>query len=365
MKVTDAPTILFLTKYSRKGASSRYRTLQYVPYFEDAGFHCNVSTLFEDDYLEHRYQYGKASVGIVLRSYLRRLRTLLRARDYDMLVIEYELFPYLPALATRILRWFGVRYTLDYDDAIFHQYDNHRSFIIRYLLSKKISNVMRGSEVVIVGNNYLADYASAAGAKRVEVVPTVLALKSYPVPCQRSRADAVFKIGWIGSPSTAKYLEAIAPALAEVCSGGQARVVLIGSGPCSLCGVPIDIIEWSEETEVAELNQIDVGIMPLPDELWARGKCGFKLIQYMACGLPVVASPVGINREIVEHEHNGYLTTDHASWVDALTELRDNKAIGEKMGRRGRAIVESNYNLEISATKLLGVLNATVSLIRD
>ena len=360
MTRTKSPSILFLTKYSKKGASSRYRTLQYIPYFEQAGIHCVVSPLFDDAYLEYLYQHGRVSKLAVLGAFWKRLKALISCRRFDLLVIEYELFPYFPAWVEQLLARVGTTYVIDYDDALFHQYDQHKLALVRRLLEGKIAHVMRSAKLVIAGNAYLADYAENSGARHVEIVPTVVDLNRYSTPAKVKVTSSVFTIGWIGSPSTAKYLETVAPALAAICANGAGRVVLIGSGPVDFPDVPIEVLPWDEANEVYLMRQFDVGIMPLPDEPWARGKCGFKLIQYMACGLPVVASPVGVNAEIVEENVNGFLATDHLSWMRALTALRDDRELGLRMGRAGREKVKREYCLQVTAPRLTNLLQSAI-----
>jgi glycosyltransferase involved in cell wall biosynthesis len=274
-----------------------------------------------------------------------------------VVVVEYELLPFFPALFERWLAWRGCRLVVDYDDALFHQYDQHANPWVRRLLGGKIATVMRLANTVVVGNAYLASYARQVGAKRVEMIPTVINLARYPATPPVSDPP-VFTIGWIGSPSTARYLRDIAPALAEVCKGGRARVRLIGSGPIDLPGVPVEVLPWREDTEVDEMRRFDVGIMPLLDEPWARGKCGFKLIQYMACGLPVVASPVGVNAEIVEDGVNGSLATTTANWVQSLKALRADVEMRKRMGVAGRRRVEERYCLGVAAPKLVALLQS-------
>lgn len=353
------PSILFFTKYSRKGASSRYRTLQYIPHLEGSGFRCTVSPLFDDSYLEYLYQTGQVSKSKVLLSFLHRFWMLLQCRKYDFLVIEKELFPYLPAVEVKILEWIGIPYALDYDDALFHQYDRHKLKLIRRLLGTKISSIMRSAVLVTAGNSYLADYALGAGSRRVEVLPTVVDLEHYSESTREKAEDRIFTIGWVGSPSTAVYLESIASALAEVCSEGKARVVLVGSGSFTLSDTPVETLSWSELTEVENIQQFDVGVMPLANDPWAHGKCGLKLLQYMACGLPVVASPVGVNKEIVDDCENGFLADTHDEWVHALTEIRDNYDLGSNMGGLGRVKVEENYSLQVTAPRLLDLLSSS------
>jgi glycosyltransferase involved in cell wall biosynthesis len=354
-------SVLFLTKYARNGASSRYRTFQYVPWLEQAGIHCQVMPLFDEAYLTHRYQSGRGHVVDVLRAFLRRLSALITVRRFDLVVVEKEVLPYFPALPERWLGWLSVPYMVDYDDALFHQYDHHKNRAIRHLLGRKIARVMRGAQLVTAGNSYLADYAYRAGAMHVEILPTVIDLERYPRAFAARPPNGPFTIGWIGSPSTAKYLQAIAPALAEVCAGGKGHVRLIGSGPIELPGVPVEVLPWDETTEVSNMQQFDVGIMPLPDEPWERGKCGFKLIQYMACGLPVVASPVGVNSEIVEHGVNGFLATTPTDWIQALNALLLDVDLRRHMGQAGRKKVEQVYSLQVTGPRLADLIKSAVS----
>ena len=351
-----AQRVLFLSKYARSGASSRYRSFQYLPFLEQAGLDYKVSPLFDDAYLANRYRRGSGSMMDIVRACLCRIGALVKVRDYGLVVIEYELLPYFPALLERWLKWMGVSYVVDYDDALFHQYDRHRNPLIRWLLGGKIAVVMRYAEVVVAGNSYLADYARKAGAKRVEVIPTVIDLERYPIADLKKEGGAV-TIGWIGSPTTAKYLQIIAPALAEICKNRKAKLRLIGSGAIKLPGVDVEVLPWSEVSEVELMHTFDIGIMPLPDESWARGKCGFKLIQYMACGLPVIASPVGVNSEIVEHGINGFLASTQDEWIDALKRLIVDAALRGRMGRYGRSRVGQQYCLQVIAPKLIGLLS--------
>lgn len=348
------PIHLF-TKYTRAGASSRYRSFQYLPCLEAVGQRFTVSPLFDNAYLSHKYMHGRARGSHVLRAFARRLWAVLTVPRAAVVVIEYELLPWVPALLERWLAWRGCRIVVDYDDALFHQYDAHPNPWVRRLLGRKIATVMRLAHVVVAGNAYLAGYAQRAGARRVEMIPTVIDLSRYPA-ASAAPESAMFTIGWIGSPSTARYLQDIAPALADVCKSGRARVRLIGSGAVDLPGVPVEVLPWREDTEVEEMHRFDLGIMPLPDEPWARGKCGFKLIQYMACGLPVVASPVGVNAQIVEDGVNGCLANTASEWATALRRLADDRELRLRMGEAGRKKVEARYCLQVTAERMVAVL---------
>lgn len=347
--------IFFLTKYARNGASSRYRSLQYLPIIGKHGLEYEVSPLFSEEYLIKKYENSHPPFSLSLRLLMRRLFSILRASNYSVVVIEYELIPFFPAIFEWLLRYRGCKLIVDYDDAIFHRYDVHNFFIIRSLFKNKIQSVMRSANIVIVGNKYLANYAHSSGSSQVELIPTVVDLSKYPVFKSNFQSN-FFNIGWIGSPSTTKYLYSIAPALAHMCKNDNVIVTLIGAESIEIPGVSLRIIPWSEETEIECLSSFDVGIMPLPDEPWASGKCGFKLIQYMASGLPVIASPIGVNKEIVDDGVNGFLSDSNEQWVEALEKLYENVDMRAKMGAGGRKLIESKYCTNVTAGKITQLL---------
>ncbi len=348
--------VLLFSRYSRLGASSRLRFYQYLPYLKQNGIAVEVAPLFGDDYIKNLY-FGKGKhPTVVLGAYFRRIKDLLRFRHFNLVWIEKELFPFLPAWGESLLNAFGIPYIVDYDDAIFHNYDLHPNKLVRFLLSNKINNIMKQAAVVVVGNNYLGERAYCAGAKRIEPIPTVVDLKRYSVVPKWDRSP--FTIGWIGSPATSKYIHLVKPALSDVCKNGNAKVVLVGAGSIMLNDVPVEIKPWTEESEVEDIQTFDVGVMPLSDEPWERGKCGYKLIQYMACGKPVVASPVGVNQQIVDHGINGFLAGDVTEWVAALKQLRDNVSLRYDMGYAGRRKVEEQYCIQVTAPRLVDIMRS-------
>jgi len=173
--------IFFLTKYSRNGASSRYRSFQYLPIIGNQGLEFEVSPLFSEEYLIKKYKNRRAPLFLTLCLLMRRLLSILRASNYSVVVIEYELIPFFPAIFEWLLRFRGCKLIVDYDDAIFHRYDVHKFFIVRLLFNNKIRSVMRSANIVVVGNKYLANYARSAGSKRLELIPTVVDLSKYSV----------------------------------------------------------------------------------------------------------------------------------------------------------------------------------------
>lgn len=348
--------LLTLPRYGELGASSRLRMLQYVPALRAAGIEVDVAPLLDDGYVANLYA-GKVSVVSVARSYMQRLCKLLSIRRYDVVWVEKELFPWCPALLELAMVPRHTALVIDYDDAVFHRYDAHRFRLVRALLGRKIDAVMRRADVVIAGNEYLAQRARAAACRRVEWVPTVVDLQRYP-PATTERPAGPVTIGWIGSPSTASYLQMMAPAMIELGRKVNLRCIAIGARPDQVAGTPFESWEWSERAEVAMLQQMDIGIMPLPDAPWERGKCGYKLIQYMACGLPVVASPVGVNRDIVRSGETGYLAADGDAWVEALGALALDPDLRKRMGAAGRREVENQYCLQAQAPFLAAILKS-------
>lgn len=348
--------VLLLSRYGNLGASSRIRSYQYLPYLREQGIEVTLAPLLPDDYLRDLYAGKRPGAISILAAYARRIGTLMQRQKFDLLWVEYELFPWFPGWLESLLLSKSTPYLVDYDDAIFHRYDLHTQPLVRRILGHKIDIVMRHASTVVVGNEYLREHAIKAGAHRVEMLPTSIDLARYPSPTPAR--NAVFTIGWIGSPATTRYLRRVQEALAEVCAHGQARVVLVGASEPGWQAIPHAVHPWLEATEVAEVSTFDVGIMPLEDSPWERGKCGYKLIQYMACGKPVIASPVGVNTRIVTPGINGYLAETIRDWVQALTALMRDPDLRQRMGNAGRTQVESDYTVQVNAPRLAGMLHA-------
>lgn len=347
--------VLVLSRYGRLGASSRLRFLQFLPWLEQAGMECTVVPLMDDVQLQARYQKGGYQFFDLLQSYWRRICILMQCHHFDVVWIEKEALPWLPAwVEYRLLR--GVPYVLDYDDAIFHNYDQHSSVWARRFLGRRIDRLMAGACLVVAGNAYLAQRALDAGAPWVEIIPTVIDLDRYEAKLALASAGEPLRIVWIGSPSTVRYLVLLREPLAALSRRFDFKLRVIGGSAIDLSGVDVEFVQWTEATEVASIQTCDIGVMPLLNSHWERGKCGYKLIQYMACGLPVVASPVGVNGEIVRVGENGFLVDTASEWVDALGRLLSDAALRQQMGKAGRKRVEAAYCIQQVVPRLAALL---------
>lgn len=347
--------ILILTWYGRLGPSSRMRTLQYLPWLDRAGIEYVVSPLMDDPLLSSRIRVGRYDLPKLALSYAQRIRKLVRKGGFDLIWIEKEALPWLPAAFERWL-CAGIPCLVDYDDAVFHRYDMSTHGWVRWLFGKRVDRVMSSAAAVMVGNKYLAARAESAGAAVVLEIPTVIDLARYsPKPPGPPREKAT--IVWIGTFSTAGYLRLLRGPLSRLRSGFRLRVI---GGPIeAFPEIDMELIPWTEKGEAAALRECDIGVMPLTDSPWERGKCGYKLIQYMASGLPVVASPVGVNREIVREGENGYLADTPEEWVEALDRLLGDADLRRRMGEEGRRRVEQEYCTERLAPTILGLIRET------
>lgn len=347
--------ILALMKYGSLAASTRQRLVQYEPFLANHGITVEHRALLGNDHMTRLAQGRRASLMSTARGYAWRLVDLVTRSDHDVIWVHKELFPYLPGIFERLARASGKPVVYDFDDAIFHQYDTHRSPIVRALLARKLKPILSHASAAIAGNQYLADYAAQYCPNTV-VIPTVVDSDRYR-PGPATDGERV-TIGWIGSPSTWTYVIPYLPMLTELAAREDVAVRVVGAGPRADGLAGVESIAWREATEIAEVQRMDIGIMPLPDEEWARGKCGFKLIQYMACGLPVIASPVGVNGEIVEHGVNGFLASSPEEWRTALTRLIEDPALRRRMGDAGRERAVERYSLAAHAPRLLALLQA-------
>jgi glycosyltransferase involved in cell wall biosynthesis len=314
----------------------------------------DVQPFISDAMLKAKYDRGRYPWSALLAAYCARISAMTARPDVDLLWIEKEALPWLPAWAER-LTYRGRPYALDFDDAVFHNYDRHRLRWVRRLLGRRIDHLMAGARLVVAGNSYLAERARQAGAGWVEIAPTVVDIERY-TPRARHEDSNLPKVVWIGSPSTAQYLASLAVPLARLRAELPFVLRVIGATPPAMAGVDVECAEWSAERENELLRECDVGVMPLFDTPWERGKCAYKLIQYMACALPTVASAVGANLDVTVESETGFLVSNDDEWVDRLRRLLRDPPLRQRMGQAGRLRVELGYSLQVMAPRIQGWL---------
>ena len=353
------PRILVLSKYTKLGASSRLRIHQYQLHFERAGYQIEYMPLFDDDYLESLYSSKKRREKRFKYIY-RRFADLIRMSVPDVIWVEYEVFPWVPWFLEKLLIPKNIPIICDYDDAIFHQYDLNKNPLIRVLLAKKIDKIMRYSALTIAGNEYIQKRAVSAGAKKTAIIPTVVDTRRY-----KQKSIEGFKqstnVGWIGTPVTwSAYGEEKYRDLRDLLNESHATFYAIGAKQEYEKHGSLVVKPWIEAQETDEICRFNVGIMPLTDTPWSRGKCGYKLIQYMACGVPVIASPVGINTTIVENGVNGYCANNREEWHYYLYKILSDSELAFSMGQAGRAKIEREYSLEVWAPRLCQLIDSVI-----
>ena len=352
------------TRYGARAASTRQRLLQYLPHLRAAGIDIEWHALLDDAYvrgLETGEQYPKLRVA---KAYLKRMGQLRANEGSDLLWVYADLFPYLPAAFEQWLLGRHRAIVYDFDDAFFHHYDGRSNPLARWALGGKFAELLKRAAVCFCGNAYVRDYAAQYCANSI-VLPTVVDTSIYQ-PMVRVPASGPLVIGWIGSPTTWPNVRPLLPLLKQLCAERSVRVRVVGAGSAAEQDrfPGLELVEWSEATEIAEVQAMAVGIMPLLDRPFERGKSGYKLIQYMACGLPVVASPVGVNCEIVDQDENGLLATSESEWRDALLRLISDEPLRARLGSNGRLRTEANYSLASQAPRLVEALRAAAQLDR-
>ena len=307
-------------------ASTRHRLLKLIPFLEARGI--RVSTL----------PGRKTNAGTALRA-------LILARRADCVIIQKKLLPsyYLFALR-RVAR----RLIFDFDDALYAPRSHPRPDQVRlaHRLGRQLVRMLRAADLVIAGNEELASYARRF-SPRVSIIPTGVDVQS--TPTKRHSAHSPTIIGWIGSEGTLTYLDEMAPILERLAETGRGLALRIVSNvpyePTDTV-VPVENLNWSLATETSDILSFDIGIMPLRDDEWSRGKCAFKALQMMALGVPVVASPVGANGEVIQDSVNGFLAEGAETWVASLSRLIDSPTLREELGQRGKATAMQRYSLK-------------------
>ncbi len=356
--------ILLLAPYPLgKVASQRFRFEQYLDPLAERGIDIHVHPLLDEPTARVLYQRGHvpAKSLAVVRGAVKRLTDLISAQRYQAVFIHREAFPLGYPIVERLLSVLRIPYIFDFDDAIYlaNTSDANR-WVAPLKYPAKTQTTVRHASLVLAGNRHLAGWAQSFNDE-VRILPTTIDTELY-LPRERQRRERVC-VGWSGSLTTIEHLRPLGGVLANLQRSHGIRIKVIGDPSFSLPGAKVEALAWQESSELTELADIDIGIMPLPDDDWARGKCGFKALQYMGLGIPAVISPVGVNVEIAR-DGAARLASGEQQWREVLTELIEDPECRLAQGRRGRRRVEDEYSVRAHVEGYVDAIRTVVGFER-
>ena len=346
--------ILFLVPHPVEDAGYRYRVQQFIPYLDRAGYECTIWPFSTEQLFRALRSKGQLGTKVLHTMYCsaRRLIRLADLSPFDLIVIHREVFPFLtPALE----KWVMQRHrkvVFSFDDAIYvghkHVSNLNHPILYRFKYGHGVDEVLRRTEHVIAGNRILADYARQFNS-RVSVIPTVVDCMKYSYKPVRENGAQPLTVGWVGSRSTVSYLSHIKPALQRLADTYPARVQFrfFGCPEYKLYLPNSSYFPFWLDTEIDDIRSLDIGLMPLSDTEWTRGKCAFKAIQYMAMGIPTVASPVGVTIDVIRHDFNGFLAESVDDWCRALEVLITEFTTRQRLSLCARHTIEEAYSLQV------------------
>lgn len=356
--------VLFLTRYPVEGASSRYRVFQYLPHLEKLGVKADVQSFMDSPMYRLSLAPGRtgAKIAATLKATLRRLWALRRWRDYDALYLQRELLPFGGPVVEGWLKRGGAVLFFDYDDALFIKKASRYNGIATALRSAdKTRDLFRLVHCVVAGNNWLRDAALEAGAEQAVTLEVAEDTARIPMHAPHGN-DRPVTIGWLGSPSTVKYLKFIEPVLLSLAAKyPQVRWEIMGGNDFKMDGVDWQLSNWSLEGELAALARFDIGLMPLPPEDWAKGKSGGKARTYMAAGVVPVVSGIGYNCELIRHGETGFLCETPEDWETYLSQTIEDAGLRECVAQAARAEVEERFDPAIIAERMALLLEEVVA----
>lgn len=320
MLATRKRKVIFLTKYPPKGASSRYRVYQYLPYFRN--FYFKTQALQSDQSFELMHTGGSIIKKVVyaLKDYVNRTLFILTNLDADVIYMQREIFAFGPLWAERMFKFLGKKLILDLDDALFINKKNKNN-PLKLDKASRVKGIIRRSDLVVAGNSWIRDECLKLGAKsavHIDVAEEVRFEGGARV------INKPLKALWLGSPTTSKYLKLIEKSLKEVQDKMGLEVNIVGGDLNEVYEFSASCYVWSKETESHFLQISDIGLMPLPMESWSKGKCGGKARTYMASGLIPVVSNIGYNQDLIKHGVRGFLCNDSKDWINCLNLLCTN-----------------------------------------
>lgn len=348
--------ILFLVPYPLGMApSQRFRFEQYFDALTEAGYRFDVQPFLDERAMMYLYEPGNflRKVWKVKRGLLRRCLQLFTLNRYDVVFIHREAVPVGPPIFEWLItNVFRKKVVFDFDDAIWLKNTSSTNSVIAWFKRYKNANdTCKWAWKVSCGNRYLADHAAQFNPN-VVVNPTTIDTEHHHNRVKTYGEGPVI-IGWTGTHSTIKYLHALIPILKRLEKEFDFELLVIADRNPEFDLKRFRFISWNKETEIDDLLNMDVGVMPLENDRWAQGKCGFKALQYMALGIPAIVSPVGVNTQIVNHGQNGWVCNTEVEWEQTLRNILEKRAGLKDLSQAARNTIEERYSVRSNTSNFL------------
>ncbi len=343
-----------------RSPGQRFRIEQYLPFLEQQGYHFVFSHIIsekDDAILYKKFNYIK-KLFIFVRSIRVRRNDLKNLSEFDAVFIYREAVLHGSSRIERQIHKKGVPIIYDFDDSIWLLDVSEGNRSLRWLKRpSKVAEIIQLSTITVIGNNYLYQFASQH-TKNARIIPTTIDTEKFQAT-NKARVQNKICIGWTGSTTTLKHLKTAIPFLKKLKDRYPEKISfkVIADTPLVCEELDYEFVKWSAQNETDDIQSIDIGIMPLPDDGWSKGKCGFKGLQYMAFEIPTVMSPVGVNTEIIDDGVNGFLASTEEEWIEKLSLLIESPELRSSLGKAGRKTVQEKYSFEVNKHKWLQVFD--------
>lgn len=342
--LNDNPQIIFFPKYGLISPSYRVRFLSYKKYLNENNINVLTKELFSENFFINKIHNNKIQIFKLIYFYFKRLKDLVMIKKPFLAVVHIELLPYVPIIAELIFKFRKIPYVIDIDDSVYLRFKNKNKFF--YIIDKiKFIYMFKNSCSILAGNHFHVNSIKKYN-QNILYLPTNINL-NYNLNFQYLKKNKKFTIVWIGTPSTTFYLKSIVNVLNKLVKENDIEIKLIGADMKIIKELICTSIKWKLQTEISEISKCHLGIMPLNNSDWELGKCAYKILQYMSLKLPVVASPVGVNTEIITDNFNGMLATNENEWYSKILLLKNNTDLNKKISEEGYNTVKNKYNIDI------------------
>ncbi len=357
--------ILFIVHHRlQRSPGQRFRFEQYLPALREAGYEVEISNILSEKDDKIFYSSGNylGKFRIMAQSFIQRMTDAQRSKEFDVVFVYREAFMLGTILFEGLFAQSSAKLVFDFDDSIWINDTSEGNKNLSWMKNPdKTRGIIKLADTVIVGNEYLANYSHQFNPQTVIIPTTIDTSYHKPLPDKSHRATVC--IGWTGTSTTLRHFIDIEPVLLQIKQkyGDRVCFKLINNVEYRNHDLELETTQWSLDREIEDLSDIDIGIMPLPDDQWAKGKCGFKGLQYMALEIPTIMSPVGVNTSIIQHGENGYLASSPEEWLSTLSMLIESAELRRTIGQNGRKTIIEHYSVESMKDRYVELFDNLIS----